>query len=271
MNDLKILIITDLDGSLLDPETYTFEKAKPTLNIIKERNIPLVICSSKTKTEIEYYRKLLYNKEPFISENGGGIFINKDYFNFEIDGIEKDGYKVITIGKPYSILREAFLEIKKELNIDIIGFGDMTVDQLSKATGITEKEANFAKDRYFDEPFIFKGTDTEKKNLFATIEKHGFYCTEGNLFHILGKNDKGKAARIILDFYTKTFGNFVSIGIGDGLNDLPLLKEVDYPVLIPKLDGHYVNSNDNIPNIIKANYAGPEGWSESVGDILRRI
>jgi mannosyl-3-phosphoglycerate phosphatase len=78
----KPIIFTDLDGTLLDYSTYSFEKALPALQLLKEKDIPLIICSSKTKKEIEYYRKKLDNHHSFISENGGGIFIPKGYFGF---------------------------------------------------------------------------------------------------------------------------------------------------------------------------------------------
>jgi len=74
------IIFTDLDGILLDYSTYSFEQAKPALQLVAQSDIPLVICSSKTRKEIEYYRKKLDNNHPFISENGGGIFIPKGYF-----------------------------------------------------------------------------------------------------------------------------------------------------------------------------------------------
>ncbi|MEF9476347.1 MAG: HAD hydrolase family protein, partial [Candidatus Mariimomonas ferrooxydans] len=61
--DKKIIIFTDLDGSLLD-SSYSFKKALPALRLIKKKNIPLLICSSKTKSEIEHYRKKLRNAHP---------------------------------------------------------------------------------------------------------------------------------------------------------------------------------------------------------------
>lgn len=77
----RIIIFTDLDGTLLHPNIYSFAKARPALNLIKEEGIPLVLCSSKTRAEMEVYRERLGNNHPFVSENGGGIFIPKDCFN----------------------------------------------------------------------------------------------------------------------------------------------------------------------------------------------
>jgi mannosyl-3-phosphoglycerate phosphatase len=80
----KVIIFTDLDGTLLDYDTYSFEKALPALQLLRERDIPLIISSSKTAKEVVFYREQLENDHPFISENGGGIFIPKDYFKSEI-------------------------------------------------------------------------------------------------------------------------------------------------------------------------------------------
>ena len=75
-----IIIITDLDGTLLHPVSYSFEDAIPALEEVHKANIPVILCSSKTKAEIEVYRRRINNRDPFISENGGGIFIPKGYF-----------------------------------------------------------------------------------------------------------------------------------------------------------------------------------------------
>jgi mannosyl-3-phosphoglycerate phosphatase len=51
MNDGRV-VVTDVDGCLLD-ETYRWEPARPALDALKKRGIPLVLCSSKTRAEME--------------------------------------------------------------------------------------------------------------------------------------------------------------------------------------------------------------------------
>jgi len=75
----RIVIFTDLDGTLLDHCTYSYKEAEKALESIRRKNIPLIVCSSKTREEIEIYRKKLLNNGPFISENGGAIFIPEQY------------------------------------------------------------------------------------------------------------------------------------------------------------------------------------------------
>ena len=54
------------------------------------------------------------------------------------------------------------------------------------------------------------------------------------------------------------------------MNDLPLLKEVDFPVLIPKEDGSYA-TGINVEGLLKAKKVGPDGWRDSVAEILEDI
>lgn len=266
----KIIIITDLDGSLLHPSTYSFKDAIPTLNLIKSREIPLILSSSKTKAEIELFRDRLDNVHPFVSENGGGVFVPVDYFPFSVEGDLKDDFSVVTIGEPYAEVRKVFLEIRQKFQYDINGFGDMTVEEVAEVTGMTIEEASLSKIREFDEPFVFNGSDDEKKEILKAIEEKGFHWTEGRFLHILGDHDKGKAARILIEHFERFLGNVTTIGIGDSLNDLPLLNEVDIPVIIPKEDGSYV-SGINLDKLLRAKKVGPQGWGETVAEILEDI
>jgi len=266
----KIIIITDLDGTLLHPKTYSFEAATAALNMIKEKEIPLVLCSSKTRAEIEVYRKRLNNKHPFISENGGGIFIPMDYFRFEIAGEVRDNYIAITLGKPYSEIRNAFIEIRKRLKIKAKGFGDFSAEDVAALARLPLSEAMLAKARDFDEPFIFEEGENRIEEFLDAIEDAGLHWTQGRFYHIMGDNDKGKAVKILKGFYEKEHGKITTIGLGDRFNDLPLLNEMDYPVLVKNEDSSY-DERISLPNLIKAEGIGPEGWNEVILELCQRL
>ena len=73
-----VVIFTDLDGTLLDHETYGWKEAKPALNLCKALKVPLILVSSKTRAEMNLLRHELELTSPFISENGGGIFFPEE-------------------------------------------------------------------------------------------------------------------------------------------------------------------------------------------------
>lgn len=267
----KIIIFTDLDGTLLDYSDYSFEKALPALEILRQKDIPLIICSSKTKKEIEYYRKKLDNHYPFISENGGGIFIPKSYFELKVKSLkfritEEDNYKIIRLGESYADLRKAMETLQKE-GFEVKGFGDLTVHELAEITHMTNEEAEMAKERYFDEPFIYSGPPYKLPQLLKSINKKGFKFTQGRFYHILGSSNKGVAVSILIDLCKIKYGDIKTIAIGDSPNDLPMLERVDYPVIVQKPDGNY-DKAVNISKTIKAEGIGPIGWRNAVLKLL---
>ncbi len=268
----KLIIFTDLDGTLLDYPSYSFDKALPALDLIRQKRVPLVLCSSKTRAELEYYRMKLDNNHPFVSENGGGIFIPKNYFPPQYyDGStpveEEGGYDVLRLGSRYSDLRKAVKELRQE-GYRITGFGDMSAAELAKIANLSIDEAMMAKERDFDEPFVNEGPTDELQRLIKSIEGKGFRFTQGRFFHILGLSNKGAAVSILINLYERKYGNIKTIALGDGPNDIPMLEVVDHPVLVQTEDGTYDLQID-MPNLIRAEGVGPDGWNRVILKLLR--
>lgn len=246
------IIFTDLDGTLLDAKTYSFDVALPALQILKEEKIPLIICSSKTQKEIEYYRKRLDNWHPFISENGGGVFIPEEGYSFQRIILGLIFHYVILPYPPFPY-SGGFAEAKVKGGMEDF---HMNID-----------EAKMAKKRDFDEPFVFDGSKTDEQRLLEAIIAKGFNYTQGRFFHILGDNDKGKAVSILIDLYKRKFGEIVTIAIGDSPNDIPMLKRVDYPVIVQKPDRSY-DPGINIPNLTRAKGIGQDGWNKTISGLV---
>ncbi|MEW6117343.1 MAG: HAD-IIB family hydrolase [Nitrospirota bacterium] len=267
----QFIVFTDLDGTLLD-HTYSCTAALPALRLLKERKTPLVLCSSKTKAEIEHYRKKLDNRDPFIAENGGGIFLPKGYFSFsDIEGytfVEDGEYLMLRLGTPYTALRKALRELRSQ-GFRVRGFGDLSVSEIARLTGLSNDEAAMARERDFDEPFIFEG-DNEQA-LTEAIAAKGFNVIRGGaFFHLLGSSDKGTAVSLLIDMYKRHYGGCTTIALGDGPNDLPMLERVDHPVIVQRTDGTY-DPRITLPGLIKAEGIGPEGWDKAVISLLSRI
>lgn len=269
----KLLIITDLDGTLLDRKTYSFELAAPALHLIRRKGIPLVFSSSKTRAEIEVYRKKLENGHPFISENGGAVFIPKGYFSFPFPyDRETEDYLILELGTFYPVIVEILESIRKESGIKITGFSGLTEKELISLSGLTPEEATFAKQREYDEPFIVEGENHEVEMVKRAIENKGMsYVWGGKFHHILGKNDKGKAAEIMKELYENEFFSISTVGIGDSLNDLPMLLAVDHPILLKEKEEASLEIPQKIKNLTVTDQTGPQGWNEAIIGLLNRL
>lgn len=262
---MKIIIFTDLDGTLLHPKSYSFEEAKGALEEIRKRAIPLVLVSSKTRAEIEVWRKRLRNVHPFVSENGGGIFVPNGYFRTA--ALQGDPF-VSILGTPYARIRKEFVRLREDLHAAVKGFGDMTGAEVASLTGLSLEDAALARQREFDEPFVFEqGPDA---GFLRAVEERGLRWTRGRLYHIMGESDKGKAVRLLKTWYEGEYDRIISIGLGDGLNDLPLLREVEHPVLVRKDDGTH-DADVSLPGLTRTAGIGPAGWNEAVLKLLKDI
>lgn len=269
--DFYLLVFTDLDGTLLDHETYSSQSALPALNALKKKNIPLIICTSKTRAEIEKSRLELHNSHPFISENGGAIFVPKGYFSYEFPFHREDfKYLIIELGTSYSQLRDVFNHMRALLPTQLKGFGDLSPDEVADLCGFSLSEAKLAKEREYDEPFVLKNENAVEM-IQKIASRSNFHVDRGGRFyHLMGENDKGKAVLLLKDIYEKEFAQLKTIALGDSLNDLPMLKVVDYPILVQKPDGSY-DSSVNVENLIFAPGKGPSGWNDAILKLLDKL
>jgi len=269
----KLVIFTDLDGTLLDRGTYAFEPAQPALRLIRQKGIPLIFSSSKTRAEIEFYRKKLENDHPFVSENGGAVFIPKDYFSFPFPyDKEREGYLILELGTFHQKIIEVLDSIRRETGISIKGFSDLSREELASLCGLSLKEAEIAKKREYDEPFIIEGEGGERevKLIREKIKFKGLnYAWGGRFHHLFGKNDKGEAVKILKELYENEFLSITTVGIGDSLNDLPMLLRVDHPVFLKGKEDFPAEIIPLTRNLMMMRETGPRAWNDAILNLLR--
>ncbi len=269
--DCHLLVFSDLDGTLLDHETYLFEEALPALKTLEEKNIPLIFCTSKTRSEIEMVRSQLQNNHPFISENGGAVFIPKGYFSHKFNFTREDlDYHIVELGTPYSHLRNAIKKMRALTQKKVKGFGDLNFQEVAHLCGLSLDQAKLAKKREYDEPFILEDEDFKEKIQEIALHSNLKITRGGRFHHLTGQNDKGKAVLMLKNIYREKSEKLKTIAVGDSSNDLPMLKAVDYPVLVKKHDGSY-DPSIKLDNIILASGAGPSGWSDALLKLLDKL
>jgi len=266
---LHYIIFTDLDGTLLDSETYSYGKSLAAMNRLKGNDIPIIFCSAKTRAEQEVYRCELELFHPFIVENGSAIFIPRAYFPFPFEYYKAaDDLLVIELAIPYSRVRKLLAKIGKENDFCFIGFGDMSAAEVAEITGLDLESAKLARQREYDEPVRFDSSGEKDLSKFlAKIREAGLnWSYGGRLYHVMGSGGKGKAVEILAGLYRKLWGDIRTVGLGNGLNDLPMFSHVDIPILVQKRDHSWEDMN--LPRLRKVQGVGPEGWSRAIVEIF---
>lgn len=201
MPSRPLIVITDLDGTLLDKHSYRWQAAQPALDALRQRGAAIVLCSSKTQAELEYLQHQIGIVGPLIGENGAA-------------------------GAGIDRVREVLRWASQSCGAKVTGFGDMSLDEAIAATGLDRLSAQRAIQREWDEPFLVDGDATA---LCDAIESAGFCWTQGGrFFHIFEKGSKGEATKRLLADYP----GYTSIGLGDSENDRSFLEVVDHPIWI---------------------------------------
>jgi mannosyl-3-phosphoglycerate phosphatase len=270
---MKILVFTDLDGTLLNHGDYSFEDALPALEKIKQSGIPLILTTSKTRSEVELLQKDLRIDAPFIVENGAAIYFPPGYTEFFMSDIGMEVpfqiIQIIQLGISYDRIRSFINDIRDQFNIR--GFGDMSVKEIEDITGLPQRKAEFAKAREYTEPFIMD-PDREIHMLQGLAVEKGIKITKGGRFyHMIGINqDKGEALKIVRKVFDQKEGEkHLAIGLGDSLNDIAMLNNVDIPVLIPHPVKGYLDAS--FPGLVKAGHPGSMGWNEVMERLLGEL
>ena len=274
---MKQVIFTDLDGTLLDFNDYSYSTVEPFLPKLEAQGIPVVFCSSKTREEQEFYRQALDNRHPFITENGSAILIPTGYFSFDINQslvlayrvFQKEGYWVILLGETYDAVRSAIEQAQELVGIKLWGYKDLSLEKIKELTGLAYDFAQRAATRDYSETLLIGDKEGQPFDEFrAVLTERGFACVSGGKFHtVMGaESDKGKAVNILTKLYRREFGAVKTIGLGDSPNDLPLLAAVDRGYLVQKPGGNWSETPES--QVTKVNRVGPDGWVKVANSII---
>ncbi len=267
------LVFTDLDGTLLDHRTYRWDAARPALDALRERGIPVVLCSSKTRAEMLAIQEALGLAGPLVVENGGAVLSTG---NGAVERRFPDrlgGLPARVFGVPYHRLRAALEALRAGLPGRITGFGDVDDRTVARWTGLPPERARLARRREFDEPFVWEPEPPARavEAARAAAVAMGLQLTRGGRFwHLTGDNDKGRAVRWLVDAVAAAWGRRPrTLGLGDSENDLPMLTAVDEGVLVERNGGGFLEPRP--PGIRAVSGRGPEGWCRAVLAWLDRV
>jgi len=267
---MRHLLFTDLDGTLLDHDDYSWADATPAIERLTALGVPIIMVTSKTRAEVEALQREMGLEEPFVVENGGGVFFPVRYADLTIpESTMASPYRLVTLGVPYSQVRR-FVEDRRE-RFAIEGFGDMGAERIAAVTGLNLTQARLAEQRDFTEPFLLEEAD-QLAALCEEASGEGLTVTSGGRFHhpIGVLQNKGRAVDVVTEIFRDHWGEDVgTIALGDSPNDLSMLERVDYPIVIPRVNGPALEVTK--PGVQLAPNPGCRGWNAAVLELLQTL
>lgn len=247
-----LLIFSDLDATLLDHNTYSFKEALPALQLIRKRKIPLILSSSKTYDEMIVIRKELNNHDPFIYENGSGIYFEDNK---------------VSLGTSHSEISNLLQDLKKRFSF--ISFYDLGPEGIQKETGLDIYASERAYRREFTEPLIWKDSTQNLIIFKQLLQQNNLTAAQGGRFlTISSAKNKGDALLWVKKRYESIAKvKITTIGLGDSENDINMLDCADNAIIVrhpkklpPNINGH--------ASLIITDAIGPKGWNEAIINIL---
>lgn len=250
-----LIVFTDLDGTLLDHDSYSHAAADPALARLRAAGVPVVLASSKTAAEIAPQRAALgFADVPAIVENGAGV-------------LEAGAEAPETVGD-YPALRAALDALPEGLRARFTGFGDMGPEGIAEATGLPPEGAALAARRMHSEPGLWHGTPAEREVFLAALAEKGVAAREGGRFLTLsfGGTKAGHLAEI-----AARYGTPFAVALGDAPNDVEMLEAADLGIVIanphraplPPLKGE---AEGRIRRIAAP---GPKGWNAAMERVIK--
>ena len=259
------LIFTDLDGTLLDHDDYSFEQAWPALEKINQLQIPLIINSSKTYAEIKEIRRQMHNNWAFSVENGAAVFLPQSHLSGYDNSMEQ-----VILGTPQEHILHILHTLREQQGFLFKGFADFSVAELIIETGLSEQQAEQAKQRLASEPIKWLDNEEQLARFKkALIDKDLQLIQGGRFLHVMGQNDKGTAMAWIMNKFKQS--TLKTLALGDSQNDLKMLEQADFSAVIRRIDGRYLQVNKKPEQLMYSQHPAPLGWQEVMEQLFVKL
>ena len=257
----NLWVVSDVDGTLMD-HSYDLTPAKETIKILQKLSIPVILCTSKTASEVNVIRKELNLTDPYIVENGAAIYG---------ESLKKVNGEII-LGKKYEFLEEILNFISKEIDYKLIPLNNLNDIEAAELTGLKGNSLNLMRDRHWSMPFLNPPNFLEEKiNICCAKFKVDIF--KGNrMSHLLSTNsNKGKAINALKKY--SNIQNIKIIGLGDSPNDLPLLLNSDIRIVIPGVEGPNLILIDQLKDLEFTLASEPNGygWKNEINKIINNL
>ena len=247
------MIVSDLDGTLLDHDSYSWQPAAEEIARLASHGIPLVLASSKTLAEMRGLAAEMDLHDPLIAENGAVLAWP--------DG--RDYREEMT-----SLTREAIVACAHQLRVDrgyrFEGFADWSAEQVAADCGLDVATAALAHRRRATEPIVWHDTDAAFEAFLAALGDEDIRAVRGGRYiHLMGNVDKADGMRQVAGVIGHQRGCHMKIvALGDSPNDAGMLSAADVAVRIRSAKS--AKMEIRATSLIEPDQAGPAGWAEAI-------
>lgn len=246
------MVVSDLDGTLLDHDDYSWEPAAGALATLKHHGVPLVLASSKTLAELRLLAKELEIHQPMIVENGAALAWP-----------EGEDYSAQTMGRPRAELIEVIEQLRADNGWRFSGFADWSASDVAEDCGLDLEQAALALDRHGTEPLVWQDSEEAYDQFVKEIEAAQLRAVRGGRYiHVMGQFDKVDGLMAVVEALGVGRATRLKIlAFGDSPNDAEMLSAADVAVRIRSRKS--TDMKVQAPLLLQPTQPGPYGWAEA--------
>ncbi len=247
-------ILTDLDGTLLEPDGTLLDEVAAFLGRLGDLGIPVCAVTSKTAGEIAAIRRTAGLATPSGFENGAGV-------------LHADGHVELLPDAVATGSLQAILErLRRRTGAPVSSIRELSDREIGAMTGLSVEQAALARHRRASLPLVVDPV-WDARLRAALPAAPPLQLLRGNRFlHLQGLHDKADVAPRLLELVGSEDGAVVVLG--DAPNDRGLIAAGDVGVIVPGADGPHPELVDAAPAARVAPLPHGRGWVAAVRALL---
>jgi mannosyl-3-phosphoglycerate phosphatase len=230
------------------------------LEALAREGLPLVLCSSQTRAELEIRQQELSISQPFISENGSAAFVPNRYFDCEIPGARPvPGYDAIEFGRPLDEVSRELHRVATALRLEVIAFSQMSVDEVAEDCRLSLLRARLAKLREYQDvvrpvtPQMAVRSQLRKAPRLARL----VYVERGRYDHVGRAGNPSAAVAALSRLFRRACGSIITVAIAE---------DVSHGWFLPPVDCYI-----RVPRAAPESGMNPADWVDRLVDRLRKL
>ncbi len=244
------VVLTDLDGTLLEPDGTLRREARDAVSSLLLRGIAVSLLTSKTPAELGVIMADLELRGPSAFENGAGI-------RHAEGELELTGAAV-----PVSDLRQVLRYLRARTGIPVRSLEELDDAELTAITRLSGSALSRVRQRHATLPLaVDPRYDKALRRALPRVPE--VRLVRGNRFlHLQGQHDKADVVPRLLELGGRHDGGVVACG--DAPNDAKLLAAASIRIIVPSTAGPHPELTSRFPDAIVAPYPHGKGWAAAV-------
>ena len=264
---MEIMFMTDLDGTLLGHDDFSFATIRSDIREFLDSGVSLVPNSSKTRREIDVFCDELGTRLPFICENGAAI-VNRQLIDppsvsqsAPVVGLAPDRLKALW-GRHIDIALQRHCHF----------LADLSEAEQAWHLGLRGAALKLAMARDYSAPFVFTGSETDFCALQLQAVDGGLAIKRGGrVCNLSAHHDKSGFNDALRTDYRAARRELVIVGFGDSENDIAMLEGSDIACIVPRPDSPPLKLTTPPPDVITVRRAAPAGWVDAARQAMSLI